>query len=316
MNLAGVGNTPLVELTKLSFDGSRLFAKCEHMNPSGSHKDRTYLNIITVLENEGAIHKGMTLVDCSTGNGGAALAWIGKEKGYAVKIFMPEGMTQERKDQIHGYGASVVETPKEAFLTGAVNLAREYVQRHPEGQVFFLDQSSTLLNKLAWHACGQEIVSALSEYSLIPDYFICSIGTGGTFCGIAEVLKREYPMIKTIGIEVESSAPLYAARRSLVFEHCPHNLMGLGAGVLSINTVPELIDEVMVVAGDAAWERMRAFIAEGEFGIGPTCGANLMVCEHIARLNQGKIIVTVFFDSAWKYKSRWDGVYPEYAEIK
>lgn len=316
MNLASIGNTPLVELTKLALNGGRLFAKCEHMNPSGSHKDRTYLNIVTVLEGEGAIHKGMTLVDCSTGNGGAALAWIGREKGYKVKIFMPEGMTQERKDQIHAYGASFIETPKETFLIGAADAAREYVQRHSDGHMFFLDQSSTLLNKFAWHACGEEIVSALNRVSMTPDYFICSIGTGGTFCGIAEVLKRDYPMIKTVGIEVDSSAPLYSARRGLEFEHCPHNLMGLGAGEVSINTVTELIDDVVVVAGDAAWDRMKAFVVEDEFDIGPTCGANLIVCEHLAQLNQGKNIVTVFFDNAWKYKSRWGGVYPEYVEIK
>ena len=195
-------------------------------------------------------------------------------------------------------------------------MAREYVRDHPGGEVVFLDQSSTLLNMCAWHACAEEVISELELYGVAPDFFICSIGTGGTFCGIAQVLKDKYKSIKTIGIEVCDSAPLYAARRGLVFEHCSHNLMGLGAGVLSVNTRPELIDEVIVVEGDAAWERMRRFVSEDDFGVGPTCGANLMVCEHIARLNSDKNILTLFFDSAWKYESRWDGVYPEYAEIK
>ncbi|MEB0205340.1 pyridoxal-phosphate dependent enzyme, partial [Pseudomonas sp. CCC3.1] len=262
------------------------------------------------------IRKGMTLIDCSTGNGGAALAWIGREKGYKIIVFMPEGMTDERKQQILSFGADIIETPKETFLMGAAIAADEYRKKHPVGEVCFLDQSSTLLNKSAWHACGQEIVSALHRQRVVPDLFICSIGTGGTFCGIADILRREYKNIKTIGIEVDRSAPLYASRRGEVFEHKSHNLMGLGAGVLSVNTIPELIDEVRVVDGHAAWDRMKKFIAEYNFGIGPTCGANLMVCEDVARLESGKNIVTLFFDSAWKYESRWEGVYPDYAEAE
>lgn len=316
VSLDDIGNTPLVELKRLARNGGRMFSKCEFMNPSGSHKDRTYLNIITSLEREGVIHKGMTLVDCSTGNGGAALAWIGKEKGYSIKIFMPEGMTQERKDQIRSYGAHVIETPKESFLAGAVDAAKEYIKDNDSHKVYFLDQSSTLLNKLAWHACGNEIVEALRDYGVVPDYFVCALGTGGTFSGISEVLKQQYKNIRTVGIEVESSAPLYAARQGGEFKHCPHNLMGLGAGVLSVNTRPDLIDEVVVVKGDAAWDRIRLFVSEDEYAIGPTCGANLLVCEQIASMESGLNILTLFFDSAWKYESRWDGIYPEYTEVK
>ena len=314
MRLADVGNTPLVELEGLLNHGNRLFVKCEYMNPSGSHKDRTYLHMVTALEKSCAIKKGMTLIDCSTGNGGAALAWIGREKGYKVKIFMPEGMTEERTQQIRSYGAEVVETPKELFLMGAVKAAQDYEHRHASRDIFFLDQSSTLLTKDAWHACGKEIVKSLSGMGIVPDFFICSIGTGGTFCGIAEVLKKAYRNIKTIGIEVSNSAPLYAARQGVVFEHRAHNLMGMGAGVLSINTISALIDEVVIVDGDLAWSRMKKFIAEFGHGIGPTCGANIVLCEEVARQYRGKNFVSLFFDSAWKYKSRWNGVYPEYTQ--
>lgn len=108
---------------------------------------------------------------------------------------------------------------------------------------------------------------------MVPDFFICSIGTGGTFSGIAEILKREYKGIKTIGIEVSSSAPLYASRKEIEFNHRPHNLMGLGAGILSINTVSDLIDDVMVVDGNESWDRMKQFIAKDDCmrSINPTC---------------------------------------------
>ena len=315
MNLSDIGNTPLLEIESLAGNGNRIFSKCEFMNPTGSHKDRTYLNIVSALESSGVIKKGMTLVDCSTGNGGAALAWIGKEKGYQVKIFMPEGMTDERKKQIRSFGADIVETPKEFFFNGAVSKAKEYIETNNDGNKYFLDQSNTLLNKEAWHSCGDEIVRDLNAKGVVPDFFICSIGTGGTFSGVAEILKREYKNIKTIAIEVNSSAPLYASRKGLKYEHRHHNLMGLGAGVLSVNTVSKLIDEVMVVDGHDSWNRMKKFVSEDGFGIGPTCGANLVICERMSRSFCNKNIVTLFFDSSWKYKSRWDGIYPEYKEV-
>jgi cysteine synthase A len=315
MELTDIGDTPFLELATLSINGNRFFSKCEFLNPSGSHKDRTYLNIVSRLEEAGVIKPGMTLIDCSTGNGGAALAWIGRSKGYKVKIFMPEGMTEERKAQIRSFGAEIVETKKEGFLSASVLKAKSYLAENSPKENYFLDQSSTLLNKEAWSACGDEIVAALKVQRVVPDFFVCSIGTGGTFSGIAEVLKREYSGIKTVGIEVSNSAPLYSERNKLTFEHRSHNLMGLGAGVLSVNTVSELVDEVRVIDGTDSWARMKQFIAEEKIPIGPTCGANLLVCEEIARDLHNKNIITLFFDSSWKYASRWDGIYPEYSEV-
>lgn len=316
MNLLDIGNTPFVELATISLNGNRVFSKCEFLNPSGSHKDRTYLNIVSELERSGEIEPGMILVDCSTGNGGAALAWIGRAKGYGVKIFMPEEMTEERKTQIRSFGAQIIETPKEEFLSGAVARAKSYRATNLSSGIYFLDQSENILNREAWNICGKEIVAALKGLDVVPDFFVCSIGTGGTFSGIAEILKREYKNIKTVGIEVDSSAPLYAKRNDLVFKHCSHNLMGLGAGVLSANTVSALIDEIRVVDGPASWARMKRFIAEERLAVGPTCGANILICEEIAAAFSNKNIVTLFFDSSWKYKSRWDGNYPEYSEVQ
>ncbi|GGN18602.1 MULTISPECIES: cysteine synthase family protein [Marinomonas] len=250
LNLHHVGNTPLHQVNSIDANGNTVFAKCEFMNPTGSHKDRTFLYMVTELEAAGEIKPGMTLVDCSTGNGGAALAWIGKRKGYNVKIFMPEGMTQERKDQIREFGAEIIETDKNLFLNGSVQAAKDYMlDKNPE-DFYFLDQGSSLLNKAAWLQCGNEIVSQLEGKNIIPDYFVCSIGTGGTFSGIAEVLKARYPSLKTIGIEVDKSAPLYSKKNNLVFTHKPHNMMGLGAGVLSCNTNESVIDEIVTVDGE------------------------------------------------------------------
>lgn len=313
LNLHHIGNTPLYQVNSIDANGNIVFAKCEFMNPTGSHKDRTFLYMVTELEAAGEIKPGMTLVDCSTGNGGAALAWVGKRKGYNVKIFMPEGMTQERKDQIREFGAEIIETDKNLFLNGSVQAAKDYMLDKNPKDFYFLDQGSNLLNKAAWLQCGNEIVSQLEGENIIPDYFVCSIGTGGTFSGIAEVLKARYPSLKTIGIEVDKSAPLYSKKNNLVFTHKPHNMMGLGAGVLSCNTNESVIDEIVTVDGEQSWERMKKFIEDEQLEIGPTCGANLFACEQLLSTITKKTIITLFFDSAWKYKSRWSGIYPEYS---
>lgn len=313
-DLSDVGNTPLHCVQSIKAGTNRVFAKCELMNPTGSHKDRTFLYMISQLEISGRIRPGMTLVDCSTGNGGAALAWIGKMKGYRVKIFMPEGMTDERKSQIRNFGAEIVETDRHKFLNGSVEAASRYVAECDPADAYFLDQGSSELNTAAWMSCGQEIVRELKVREINPDYFVCAIGTGGTFSGIAKVLKDEFPDIRTIGIEVDKSAPLFAKRHMLDFTHQPHNMMGLGAGVLSPNTNEKLVDEVVTVDGDRSWRRMKSFIEDEKLEIGPTCGANLLVCESVARTVSDKVFVTLFFDSAWKYRSRWSGIYPEYRD--
>ncbi|PNQ53574.1 pyridoxal-5'-phosphate-dependent protein, partial [Vibrio agarivorans] len=187
MDISSIGNTRLVELSSLNRNGNRVFAKCEFENPTGSHKDRTYLNIIESLEKSGEIKKGMTLVDCSTGNGGAALSWIASTKGYNVIIFMPEGMTQERHEQIKSYGGQIIETPKEKFLNGSVEEAMTYAELNEN--TYYLNQAGSLLNKEAWHSCGEEIVKEMNSLGIEPDYFVCSIGTGGTFSGISGILK-------------------------------------------------------------------------------------------------------------------------------
>ncbi|WP_239954545.1 cysteine synthase family protein [Pantoea sp. Z09] len=310
MKLSHIGNTDLLQIHNLKINNNIIFAKCEFQNPSGSHKDRTFLHIINSLEKKSVIQPGMTLVDCSTGNGGAALAWIGREKGYKVKIFMPEGMTKERIDQIKKYGAELIETPKEQFLNGCVEAASKFCINNIS--TYYLDQAGSELNMEAWYQCGNEIVDQLKEKGVSPDYFVCSIGTGGTFSGITKVMKKAFPSLKAIGIEVDKSAPVYSKVNGLYFEHKPHNLMGLGAGLLSKNTDLSLIDEIKVIKGDAAWERMRSFIEEEGIGIGPTCGSNLLITERLMEKVNNKVIVTLFFDSAWKYQSRWNGIYPEY----
>src|SRR5579875_1830995 len=288
--------------------GASVYAKCEFRNPTGSHKDRIFSHMIDVLEQRGEIEPGWTLVECSTGNGGAALAQVGLARGYRVVVLMPAGTPIERTTQIRPFGAEIVETDPDGFLRQAESEARDYVRRHPRS--YFLDQSTNPLNWQAWRIAGQEIVADFRRMGRRVDTFVCSIGTGGTFSGIADVLRAEFPGLATVAVEVDRSAPLLAKRECLPFHHRPHNLMGLGPGKIPPNVREDLIDEVRPVSGDQAWSMMKRLIAEEKLFTGPTAGANAHVAAEVAaELPPGSSIVTVLFDSAWKYVSVWDGDY-------
>jgi cysteine synthase A len=288
--------------------GAAVYAKCEFRNPTGSHKDRIFNHMIDVLEQRGEIAPGWTLVECSTGNGGAALAHVGLARGYRVVVLMPAGMTVERKTQIRAFGAEIIETDAAGFLLQAEDEARDYVRRHPRS--YFLDQSTNQLNWQAWRLGGREIAADFARMGREVDTFVCSIGTGGTFSGIAAALKSEFPAMNTVAVEVDVSAPLRAKREHRPFRHSPHNLMGLGPGKIPPNVREELVDEVRTVTGTQAWTMMKRLIAEEKLFTGPTAGANVHVAAQVAAgLPAGRSVVTVLFDSAWKYVSVWDGDY-------
>lgn len=303
------GNTELCRLRHVvPASAASVYAKCEFRNPTGSHKDRIFNYMIDVLEQRGEIAPGWTLVECSTGNGGAALARVGLARGYRVVVLMPAGMTIERKTQIRAFGAEIVETDPAGFLLQAEAEAREYVRGHPRS--YFLDQSANPLNWQAWRRAGREIAADFRRAGREVDAFVCSIGTGGTFSGVADALRAEFPAMATVAVEVDASAPLRAKRDHRAFRHRPHNLMGLGPGKIAPNVREELIDEVAVVTGEQAWTMMKRLIAEEKLFTGPTAGANAHVAAQVAAaLPAGRSVVTVLFDSAWKYVSVWDGDY-------
>jgi cysteine synthase A len=306
---AAVGGTELCRLRRVvPPGGGSVYAKCEFRNPTGSHKDRVFNYMIDALERRGEIAPGWTLVECSTGNGGAALAQAGLARGYRVVVLMPAGMTIERVTQIRAFGAEIIETDPDGFLLLAEDKAREYVRRHPRS--YFLDQSTNPLNWQAWQSAGEEIAAEFRRLGRPVDTFVCSIGTGGTFSGIAAALRAEFPDMLTVAVEVDVSAPLRAKRDGVGFRHRPHNLMGLGPGKIPPNAREELIDEVRTVSGEQAWAMMKRLIAEEKLFTGPTAGANVHVAAHIAAERPpGESVVTVLFDSAWKYLSVWDGDY-------
>jgi cysteine synthase A len=308
-----VGNTPFVQIERLTqADSAGVWGKCEFLNPTGTPKDRLYTSIIERLEQTRQISPGMTLVDASTGNGGGALARAAYLKGYKSVVVMPEGMTQERKDMIRFWRGQIIESPADAFLQGAETAARQYIAGRPEA--YYLNQATTPYNRESMRSIGKEIVEECRRLNLKPDVFVCSIGTGGTYTGVATELEDAFPGILKVGIEVDKSAPLYAKRNGGSFNHRPHNLMGLGPGKIGGNLDEKLVDEIVTVSGGDAWRMMKTLVQQG-LETGPTSGANVFVArEYAGRLGSSGMVVTILFDAAWKYISIWDGQYELYQD--
>jgi cysteine synthase len=164
--------TPLRELR--SYTG--VWLKCEHENPTGSHKDRAYWSMIAP---RAASLSGRTLIDYTSGNGGISLAWFARELGLPAVVFMPEGMTQQRIDRIRSYGAELILTPQAGFIAAARAAAEAYAAQNPE--VELLSQSDNADNEGGFNVVGEEIVKQCAAIGLRPAAFVCAIGTGASF---------------------------------------------------------------------------------------------------------------------------------------
>ena len=306
------GNTPLVSLNRICPPGGPMIhAKCEHLNPTGSHKDRVFRQLIDRHEAAGDIRPGMTLVEVSNGNGGAALCRQAQLRGYKALIVIPAGMTVERKRQIADYGGEYIETPAEGFLAAAEELAETIAAA--DRNSFYFAQSVNPGNAEAWREAGLEIIEQLRARDVSPECFVCSVGTGGTFSGIARELRARFPLMKTVAVEVDKSAAVFARRRGIKFEHRPHNLIGLGPGRIPGCLDDGLVDDVEIISGDESWMTMERLAREEGLKVGPTSGANVAVALRRAQsASPGHHIVTVLFDSAWKYESIPGGTYELY----
>ena len=202
-----IGNTPLVKLKKLHEEGSAdVFVKCDHLNPSGSIKDRVALEMIRDAEEQGRLKPGYTIIEASTGNTGTSLSFVGTLLGYKVVIYMPEGMTPERIRLMESFGAEVHELKQEPSGSGGVAGAEVEINTRQtcfeiessQPKMWWARQFSNPANTRAHFKTGREMLKQLGGEL---DAFVCSIGTGGTLYGIAKVLREKLPDVKVIGAE-------------------------------------------------------------------------------------------------------------------
>jgi cysteine synthase A len=287
-----VGNTPLVKV-------GGIYAKLECVNPTGSIKDRMVKYILDESERLGLLKKGMVIVEATSGNTGIALSYFGRQKGYQVKIVMPDDMTQERKDMIRGFGAELILSPaKEGFLQAL--WIRDNMVR--EGNCFTTDQFSNALNtECHYRTTGRELVRQLEAQSVTPNAFVAGVGTGGTLIGIAKALREASPNLYVAAVEPTESAVMSGG------EAGPHEIGGIGDGFVPALVRDEegglspMIEEVIQVRSEEAIAESKRLAKDFGFCVGVSSGANFVAARRLR--NRFDSVVTVFPDSFTRYES-------------
>jgi len=290
-----VGNTPMLELTRIAPEGVRLFGKLEAFNPGGSVKDRIGIAMIEAAEAEDRIEPGRTtIVEATSGNTGIALAFVCAAKGYELILTLPQGMSREREALLRMYGARVDVTESLGGMNEAVDAARAMARRD---DVFLPDQFSNPANPEAHRrTTAPELWEAMDGD---VDVVVCGVGTGGTITGVGEVLKERNPSVRMVAVEPASSAVLCGRAPG------PHKIQGIGAGFVPSVLNREIIDEVIPVADEQALESARLVARREGTLVGISCGAALWAAIEIGRRpeSSGQRIVVVLPDSGERYIS-------------
>lgn len=291
-----IGETPLLEIKKLNKDGkARVFVKLESKNPGGSIKDRPALKMIETAEKAGLLNPETIIIEPTSGNTGVGLAMVCAVKGYKMILTMPESMSLERRAILKAYGAELVLTPKDKGMQGAVDKAMELMKAYPNS--FMPQQFNNPANPLAHETSTAKEI--LDDTDGKINIFIAGLGTAGTLCGCAKVLKKFNSDIKVIGLEPETSPLLSQGHAGA------HKIQGIGANFVPENFNNECVDEVLTVNDDIAMQTARELAAKEGILCGISSGANVAKALELSRRleNEGKIIVTVICDTGERYLS-------------
>jgi cysteine synthase B len=281
-----VGNTPLVELPRLSPKPSvRLYAKLEGQNPTGSIKDRVALAMVEAAERSGELEPGLELLEPTSGNTGISLGLVARLKGYRLTCVMPENVTEERRRLLRLYGAEIVESPGSEGTNGAVRLAIELVEREPRYHMLFQYENDA--NPAAhYEGTGAEIAAALDRV----DVLVAGLGTGGTLMGAGARLREEFPEITIAAAEPLPGDPIMGLR-SLEDGYVPP--------VLDVAQ----LDRKLLVTNEEAVTALRELLQREGIFAGVSSGAVVHVARRLADELEEGTIVAVLADGGWKYLS-------------
>lgn len=290
-----IGRTPLVEISGVEGQKARIAVKVEAFNPGGSVKDRIALSMIEDAEEKGVLVPGATIIEPTSGNTGVGLAWIGRVKGYNVILTMPDTMSRERRSLLKAYGAELVLTPGAEGMKGAIRKAAELRDNTPGAVI--LGQFENPANPAAHEKyTGEEI---WSDSEGLVDIFVAGAGTGGTVSGTGRTLKKHNPAVRVVAVEPAGSPVLTAGHPG------PHKIQGIGAGFVPATLDRDVIDEVLTVEDEAAFEGMRLLSRREGILAGISSGAVFSAALELARRpeNEGKLIVALLPDTGERYLS-------------
>jgi len=295
-----VGNTPLLAVD-LSFRGRRrrLYAKAEHLNLTGSIKDRMALHILQEGHARGRLAPGATIVEATSGNTGIAFAGVGRALGHPVTIFMPDWMSRERVDLIRSLGADIrLVSRQEGGFLGAIERAEELASRTPGA--FLPRQFSNGDNVAAHHATtGPEIWWQLACHGLTPDALVAGVGTGGTVMGVGRYLREQKPRVRVHPLEPASSPTLREGRKV-----GKHRIQGVSDEFIPPIVDLTALDEVVDVEDGDAILMAQKLARQLGLGVGISSGANFLgALQLLERMGDGAVVVTVFADDNKKYLS-------------
>lgn len=293
-----IGGTPLVQLNRFSANrglGANLLAKLEYFNPAGSVKDRVAFAMLDTAEAEGKVKKNTVIIEPTSGNTGIGLAAAAASRGMKIILTMPETMSIERRKLLQVYGAEIVLTDGKQGMKGAIAKAEELAKENPNS--FIPSQFSNPVNPQAHFKTTGPEIWADTEGKV--DIFVAGVGTGGTISGVGSFLKSKNPAVRIVGVEPDTSAVISGKAAG------PHKIQGIGAGFIPKNLDTEILDEVMPISAEAAYEAARGIAREEGFLVGISSGAALAGGIELAKRleNKGKNIVVLLPDTGDRYLS-------------
>lgn len=293
--LDAIGVTPLVRLARVAPENLELFAKVEWYGPTGSVKDRIYAHMLTRAEERGDLRPGMTILECTTGNAGIACAAVAAIKGYPCVIVMPEGMSEERKKMIQGYGAELVLTPGAGTdIDLAMAKMRDLIATEPD-RFFVPAEFENPDNPDAQVASGEEIWEQTGGEI---DAVVAAQGTGGWISGVARALKAHDPSIRAYAVE-PAECPLISEQR-----WGTHGVPGIGDGIIPRNLDLALMDGIVTSSTGEALEMARRLAREEGLLCGPSSGINVASALKVWKKHpEFRTIVTVIADTGQRYLS-------------
>jgi cysteine synthase A len=301
--LETIGNTPHVRINRLFGKEHDVWIKLERANPGGSIKDRIALSMIEDAEQRGLLKEGSVIIEPTSGNTGIGLAMVAAVKGYPLILVMPESMSVERRRLMAAYGAQFDLTPREKGMKGAIARAQELLEQIPNA---WMPQQFENEANIAVHK-ATTVKEILADFPEGIDVLITGVGTGGHITAVAEELKKHFPKLQVFAVEPALSPVISGGQPG------PHPIQGIGAGFVPKNLHTEILDGIIQIEKEDAFEfARRAALEEGIFG-GISSGATLAaIAQKLPEIPAGAKILGFNYDTGERYLSieglyQWEG---------